>query len=335
MWDNYEKVEPRRRAFVGVPKNVRTALFLPAASAYCVEEALRLGVIGSRTRIVCVENDLSKAKAIRNKIGSLGLLPQTDLYFGHLHSLKLNGYLDYAFFDLCGQITYPLMKWFESNSQRINQFAITLQTHPIRNNKLLQNSHIKDLAVYKKAKQWFEELDVDYNIPLRGLGKKGWYLPHVENDYVTNLIYLQAAFWRRRLVDDLSKPIIYRGQKCLLMSVSAFGLADWHDQGDQEVFHDLWTAIDRRDFLSKSKLPQTQEAGIVTPALTEEKEMSKTKTQIKKVVEKYPANYTPAQKRRATRDLANGIRPEYMSPQTWAWHPKNPNGMAHRRKVAS
>ncbi len=136
-------------------RNVKTALFLPSSECIDIKAALAAKLVSRKTFIIAVEKDESKCKDIFTFLKA----NFNDFYIhrGELYTLDLRHFakLDFAFLDLCGDMTISVAAWLELFRSRCNvgaKVALTFTARP-RNNHFIKDI-LNDFPEIDKINQW-------------------------------------------------------------------------------------------------------------------------------------------------------------------------------------
>lgn len=134
---SWKKNRPRkdvaRRMMINTPRATtspaKVAIFLPADSCIDVKLALETGVINKRTFLIIVEKAHSAATKIRAYMSKT--FPKNGYAICELELEKLDlenvlegRKVDYAFLDMCGQITHKVAYWLHKNQDCFTDDAI-------------------------------------------------------------------------------------------------------------------------------------------------------------------------------------------------------------------
>ena len=102
-----------RTAILSQVKGAKNFLCLPAAPCLDVEEGLELGAINLRTKIWAVESASELAPKIEEKLEHMGFL-RFSVQNCFLDQAVIDGEIDFAYLDVCGQITGKFLWWLQN-----------------------------------------------------------------------------------------------------------------------------------------------------------------------------------------------------------------------------
>jgi len=143
-WNGNEKGEMRTMALEHSGKAVKVAIMFPSYSKKCLKEGLQNGKFNKDTFIIAVEKEAKYIKTIYNFLRSH--FKNYYIHKGPLETLKLDKILmtdtifdekkiDYAFFDLCGNLTNRITYWLNKYTHCFETDAKVIFTFKAVNRK--------------------------------------------------------------------------------------------------------------------------------------------------------------------------------------------------------
>lgn len=335
-------------------KPVKLALMMPGKECLCVREGLKTGLFDKDTFILAVEKNRNVAWSIQKQLTELGLKCEvfdcqlheinwwTDVYYPWFalsdKSCNPGKKIDFAFLDFCGEIKKQNAYWLRENMHRFAHNATIAFTTCLmnRNNHLMM--HVKD-TVGQFVHEGRLEKDCDWY----------WFDGQAVGEY-----------WEKKIVENLDQDyyslcsnspddMVYSFDAIALHSVSALliqkCLLRYEKQKNPRLLqHMIYKDTIPMSF-SKWKLNSrgsevnSPENAIVDQWLSDSskphhqqtrKETTMVKQRDCEVLE-CPVDLTAGQKAAAVRRAKNGIKPNWLKPQQWAWNHLNPKGIRRKK----
>jgi len=332
----------------------KLALMMPGKDCLCVREGLKTGLFDKDTFILAVEKDRNIALSIQRQLAKLNL--KFEVLNCQLHeiywwtdgiapwlalsgnSCNLGGKIDFAFLDFCGEIKKQNAYWLRENMHRFAHDATIAFTTCLmnRNNHLMM--HVKDTVgqfVYggKVEKDcewfWFDEqsvgdywekkiigdLDKDYEFLNTQNPDDAYYPFDALAIHTVSALLIQKCLLRygKKKNPKLLQHMTYNDT--VPMSFTKWKLNSW----GTEVYSPENTIVDQ--WLSDSSKPHHQQT---------RKETTMVKQRDCEVLE-CPEHLTAGRKAAAVRRAKQGIRPNWLKPQQWAWNHLNPHGIRRNK----
>ena len=349
-WDRKQKNVARTLAMTPHKgqRAVKVALMMPGKECLCVREGLKTGLFDKDTLILAVEEDTDVFVRIGEQLTELGL--KFEVFNCQLHELYWhdglwawntwsgghgcgNGKIDFAFLDFCGEIKTQNAFWLRGHIKHFAHNATIAFTTCLMNRNNYLMKHVKNMVgqfVYEGK----VEQDCDY----------WWFDEEGVGD-----------FWEKKMVNDLDKDWddietgVYLFDAIALHTVSALliqkCLLRYEKQRNPKLLQHVTYNDTAPMSFSKWKLNSwgskvhSPENKIVDQWLVDSnkprwQQPRKETTVVKQrdcEVLGCPANMTAGQKAAVVRRAKQGIKPNWLKPQQWAWNHLNPKGIRRKK----
>jgi hypothetical protein len=305
MWENRPyKSLMRTLATQPIGKAAKVYLTLPSDEIRDILEALKSGTINRKTFVIAVEKDPLKARRIEEQLGRL--FQRFYVHVGQLYTLPLAEVLegqqiDLAFFDLCGQLTSNVALWLAELSGRefVNGAVVSFTFNTVYRANLMMDAMKFSNG---EAPRW-EAIE-------RMLSRCPQVSVKPVFDGGCNATLLQTLY-------------AFYGAVASAYRFNFQRIHEYHDSRNPMVFIQVvFQGATSTAGNAISKYVRKVCYGL-RPQYEEQREP---KSEPAWKLLGCPARMTAGKKMSVTKQAKKGNRPDWISPQEWAWHPLNPKG---------
>lgn len=328
-WTGEQKSYARSIAVEKRGQPAKTALFLPSNDSLCLKEALDNGTINKNTFIIAIERDPKIATKIKRTLAGLKFKTQPHVHVGEIDDLDLpnvvgNRRIDFAFFDLCNQLNQNIILWFlrlrnENVFAKNADIAFTFSML-YRNEKFLDFYIESMLFTHNKRVQRMAALADTRDIRKSSLNsdwngniiepKLSQHHPEFEKEMVYNRLHRNCATTLAFLEEifnvatgrsyNVTEAIVYADTRTPMIMIRG-----------------SLSKLENEDFDPEDHLLEQIILNYI--GIDDEDEMWDIIDSKGKCIEKRQFNRINT--------------PKGMSPQQWAWHPDNPNGIRNKKSA--
>jgi len=326
-WNGEMKEAARSLAVRSDKKNpAKVYLGLPGSGCKCVREALKQGTIDADTFVIAVERDPETADLIETQLN--GLVKDYHLHRDTITTLNIDTVLqdrkvDFAFLDFCGSLYNELAQWlvdqrhiFTDDAQVAFTFSICPRASSFMN---------KAKAIFK----WFFTLDMcEFKMLAKSVDKqlrrKARFIYGSDNGYRFATVASAYAILSLGYHVEITNCDEYCDTSPMIMV--KFRISDNEVTINRHLYMirylrtcDLWINFD--DPKERNKKRIQKQTVKITSDMASWQQLG------------CPEDMTSGNKSATVRRALQGIRPPWMKPAVWAWHPMNPNGIRRKKSA--